>query len=49
VVLICNPGTQEAEIGRPQVPGQPGINRETLSQKKSNNEQTSTQKSSVLI
>jgi hypothetical protein len=33
-VHACNPSTQEAETGELQVPGQPGLRSETLTQKK---------------
>jgi hypothetical protein len=31
--LICNPSTQESGSGGSQIPGQPGLHSETLSQK----------------
>jgi hypothetical protein len=34
VVFTCNPSTQEAKAGELQVQGQPGLYKETLSQKK---------------
>jgi hypothetical protein len=33
----CSPNTQEVEAGRRQVPGQPGLYSETLSQKTKKN------------
>jgi hypothetical protein len=37
VTLVCNPSTWEAEAGRSGVQGQPGLQSETLSQKKKRN------------
>jgi hypothetical protein len=34
VTPAYNPGTREAEAGGPQIQGQPGLHRETLSKKK---------------
>jgi hypothetical protein len=34
VVYICNPSTQAAKAGRSQVPGQPELYSQTLSQKR---------------
>jgi hypothetical protein len=36
VVFTCNTSTQEAEAGRSEVLGQPGLHKETLSQTKQN-------------
>jgi hypothetical protein len=33
MVYVCNPSTQEAEAGGLRVPGQPGLQSETLAQK----------------